>query len=404
MDATTKIMFHATDKLKALAVVNAFETGAAFGRFSTVAVLDDGAGVSYGSCQFTHRSGGLAAVLERYFELGGVLGRSVISRRLPAARRLTAPAIKELAADTAFRKALRAAGITDEMKRAQIGVALDRYLAPAARECARLGFVTPLALAVVYDSMVHGSWEKIRDRVILKLGEDRLRRERAWIAEYTAMRDKWLSSIPRLNSTRYRTKFFLNQIKLQNWELNLPVRANGVAITSEVIDEIGRYIDSSKDSAVEPSPTQTLHNANAASSEPPLTPQKPPDKAQPPSRLREVSRLDRVEAAVDAAAARYDQVERIATTVTRRNDAAKSLWTTVVGSISQTLWAVFGLLAGVPREVWLVVAVIAGALMLLYLYRQISLGKLRERKSYAFTRDEFDPETSLGQDASRVNA
>ena len=76
----------------------------------------------------------------------------------------------------------------------------------------------------------------------------------------------------------------------------------------------------------------------------------------------------------------YDQVERIATTVTTRNDAAKSLWTTVVGSVTQTFWALFGLFAGIPREVWLVVAVIVALLMLMYLYRQIALGKIRERK------------------------
>jgi hypothetical protein len=40
---------------------------------------------------------------------------------------------------------------------------------------------------------------------------------------------------------------------------------------------------------------------------------------------------------------------------------------------------VFGLIVGVPREVWLVVAVIAALLMLMYLYRQIALGKIRER-------------------------
>jgi hypothetical protein len=90
--------------------------------------------------------------------------------------------------------------------------------------------------------------------------------------------------------------------------------------------------------------------------------------------------LDRVEAGVNAAAATYDQVERIATTITTRNDAAKSLWTTVIGSVTQTFWALFGLFAGVPREVWLVVALIAAALMLMYLYRQIALGKIREKR------------------------
>jgi hypothetical protein len=64
-----------------------------------------------------------------------------------------------------------------------------------------------------------------------------------------------------------------------------------------------------------------------------------------------------------------------------RADSAKSLWTTVWGIVTQTAWALFGLIAGVPREVWLVVAIIAAALMLGYLYRQTALGKIREMKS-----------------------
>ena len=42
--------------------------------------------------------------------------------------------------------------------------------------------------------------------------------------------------------------------------------------------------------------------------------------------------------------------------------------------------AVVGLIAGVPREVWLVVSVVTAAFLLLYLYRQITLGKIRETK------------------------
>ena len=52
----------------------------------------------------------------------------------------------------------------------------------------------------------------------------------------------------------------------------------------------------------------------------------------------------------------------------------------MIGSVTQTFWALFGLFAGVPREVWLVVALIAAALMLMYLYRQIALGKIREKR------------------------
>jgi hypothetical protein len=52
-------MFSERDKLIALAIVHIFETGKAFGDYTAVAVLNDGAGISYGINQFTHRSGSL---------------------------------------------------------------------------------------------------------------------------------------------------------------------------------------------------------------------------------------------------------------------------------------------------------------------------------------------------------
>ena len=382
--------FSATEKLKALALVAAFETGSASGKFSTVAVLDDGAGVSYGFSQFTHRSGALADVLERYKTIGGTVGTFIINGRMSLVRRQTPQAIAQLSADIPFRNSLRAAGITDEMKQAQVDIALERFLRPAECECERMRFTSPLALAVIHDSMVHGSWIKIRDRITR-------RGEHEWIREYVETRDKWLASIPRLASTRYRTRFFLNQIKLQNWELNLPLRANGVAITEDIIDRFAQFAGAQasdqQGSAVgpqlstePPTPPQnssTSSDVSSTEAQPPNVVEQRKPESEPPAVVGgSTSAIDNIESHVNAAAAKYDQVERIATTVTSRNDAAKSLWTTVFGSVTQTFWAVFGLIAGVPREVWLVVALIAAALMLMYLYRQIELGKIRERRQF----------------------
>ena len=66
------------------------------------------------------------------------------------------------------------------------------------------------------------------------------------------------------------------------------------------------------------------------------------------------------------------------TNIAVRTDQVKSLWTTVVGTLWQTAWAIFGFLIGIPRAVWLTVAVIVAVIMLVYLYRQIALGKIRE--------------------------
>jgi hypothetical protein len=400
-DATNNMIFSVEDKFKALAIVAAFETGSALGKFSTVAILNDGAGVSYGFCQFTHKSGALAAVIERYRSIGGTVGIVVIANRMQIVWQRTPRAIAKLAVDTTFRNALRAAGITDEMKQAQVDVALERFLKPAELECQRLQFTSPLALAVIHDSIVHGSWEKILDRITLK-------DERNWICDYVGARDKWLASVPRLAATRYRTRFFLNQIKLQNWELDLPLRANGVAITADVIHKFKKFagarVSGQQVSAVGPfltnEPQTPSQNSSTSADVPPTDTQPPEIRADEENRsgtakddvaaraetrplvptLLEALDLDNIETRVNAAAAKYDQVEGIATTVTTRNDSAKSLWTTVVGSVTQTFWALFGLFAGVPREVWLVVALIAAGLTVMYLYRQIVLGKIREER------------------------
>ena len=74
--------FSETAVLTASAIVRVFETGSARGNYSAVAVLNDRAGVSYGVSQFTHRSGSLGRVVERYLETGGVVGRDVLSDRV----------------------------------------------------------------------------------------------------------------------------------------------------------------------------------------------------------------------------------------------------------------------------------------------------------------------------------
>ncbi|MBC7901493.1 MAG: hypothetical protein H7070_15725, partial [Saprospiraceae bacterium] len=229
-------------------------------------------------------------------------------------------------------------------------------------------FTLPLSLAVIYDSINHGSWEKIRDRVPAKNSE------KAWITEYVRQRDAWLLSIPRLRSTRYRTRFFLDQIALGKWELDLPLNVHGIDITSEMF---------SRDSAVEPVdkpaaavPAKTSSAITKPNNSLPNSSDDPQIEAQPPIRTM---RLDRIEELVNQAAAKYDRFEKVIYTVITRKDAAKSLWTTVAGAVWQTSWAIAAFLIGLPREVWLIVAIIAAAFGLFYLYRQIALGKIRER-------------------------
>lgn len=367
--------FSNIDKLKALAIVNVFETSKPFGDYAACVVLNDGAGVSYGINQFTHRSGSLLAVVKTYLANGGQIGRKVLEMNLLKLQTTSAKTINILAADRSFRKALKAAAVSREMRFAQNRVAFERYLKPAIEVCRGYRFTHPLSLAVIYDSINHGSWEKIRGRV----GE--CDSEKAWITEYVRKRDAWLMSMPRLVSTRYRTRFFLDQIAVGRWDLDLPLTIRDFKLTKEMVSR--QTSENLKDSAVEPFDKPAETQAEPAVTKPHNSLSNPSDdpqiEAQPPITVSGNSRLERIETKVLETAAKYDRFERAVTTVITRKDAAKSLWTTVAGSIWQSFWALFAFLVGLPREVWLIVAIIAAAFGLFYLYRQIALGKIRER-------------------------
>ena len=362
--------FTNTDRLRAMAIVNIFETSRPFGDYAAYAVLNDGAGVSYGINQFTHRSGSLAAVVSKYLADGGQIGKAMFEENIAILRSASANAIRIAAANRQLEKALKAAAATNEMRSAQNALAFERYLRPAIEACKGSEFVTPLSLAVIYDSINHGSWERIRDHVAIAGSANipRLTFEKAWIGEYVRKRHQWLRSVPRLRSTAYRTAFFLDQIAQRNWNLELPFFVHGVALTNKHFQTAGvtAVVQIPQSSPVTISP-QILPE--------PSTDDRLPERAIP---SKSAERLDDVQKEVDAAAAAYDQVETIVRTVLTRTDAAKSLWTTVVGTIWQTAWAVVAFLIGMPKEVWLIVTLIVGALMLFYLYRQFELGKIRE--------------------------
>ena len=117
--------FAYVDRLKAMAVVNIFETGRPFGEYAALAVLNDGAGISYGINQFTHRSGSLHTVVSRYLESGSQNGRAVLSGKLALLRSPSAGAVRTASGDQQLKYALKAAARTPEMHAAQQSVAFD---------------------------------------------------------------------------------------------------------------------------------------------------------------------------------------------------------------------------------------------------------------------------------------
>ena len=168
----------------------------------------------------------------------------------------------------------------------------------------------------------------------------------------------------RLRSTTYRTRFFLNQIATGNWDLKLPLTVHGVRLAA--VGPQAASLRVNADETAEPEETGTL--SQSYSQDPSAS-----DRHTQAGSLRSDTG-----SVLATAASNFDRIDGAVTGVVTRTDRAKSLWTTVIGTLSQALWAVFGFVAGLPREVWIVVALIAAALMLLFLYRQIVLGRIRE--------------------------
>lgn len=238
--------FTETNRKTAAKIARVFETSRADGDYSALAVLDDKAGISYGINQFTHRSGSLAVVVERYLANGGRLGADVLREHLPKLKDLSGVAIYRASTNAKLKQALKAAAETTEMKTAQESVAYDLYMKPAIAICSRYGFVEPLSLAVVYDSVVHGSFFRIARSVAVGYAN-----EREWVTAYVRRRDAWFASYPRLRKTRYRTRFFLEQIAKSNWQLRLPINVQGVLIRDaprarELSTETASTIDNAK--------------------------------------------------------------------------------------------------------------------------------------------------------------
>ena len=100
------------------------------------------------------------------------------------------------------------------------------------RAATRLGLRSPLALAVVYDGWVHGSWPLVRDRAntggsVADVGEH------AWVQRYVQARRDWLASHPNplLRRTVYRMDAFQRLIDQDAWGLPLPLVVRGCEIS-----------------------------------------------------------------------------------------------------------------------------------------------------------------------------
>lgn len=231
-----------TQKRTAEAIVNLFETGRVRGDYGQVTLIAGDTGrLTYGRSQTTLGSGNLYRMLERYCANAGARFGARLSPWLPAV------SAGERAVDTDARlhNLLRAAADDPVMRDTQDAFFDETYWQPAERTAAREGIATPLGVAVVYDSFVHGSWKAMRDRTQAARGPAAAVGERDWIAAYVDIRRDWLAGHPRadLRATVYRMAAFRRLIDQGYWGLELPlvVRDGEISLASLTATPAGCY-------------------------------------------------------------------------------------------------------------------------------------------------------------------
>lgn len=212
------------------AIVAVHETGKlpSPAAYSTVAVLKDGAGISYGAHQATDRSGSLDAVVLRYLDLGGRhasalrphlgdLADSLSSKADPGA---LPPRVVELMA------ALAKAGSDPVMHLAQEQVFDELYWQPAHAQGVAMDLLEPLSYLALYDTAIHSGPARIP--ALRRLFPERPPAtgglERAWTVAFLQARRAWLlaSSSELTRSTVYRVDGMLRLAQEGRWSLESP--------------------------------------------------------------------------------------------------------------------------------------------------------------------------------------
>ena len=215
-------MLTATQKKTAEALVNIFETGEGLGDYSQVTLIAGDTGhLTFGRSQTTLGSGNLNELMQRYCANSGARFGSRLASYLPRFVARDLKLDKELKLHNLF----RASADDNVMRDTQDTFFDETYWQPAAQTAERLKIRSPLGVALVYDSFVHGSWKLMSNRTTQKVGDVSSASEQKWIAAYRATRRAWLAENTRadLRATVYRMDTFQRLIDQGYWGLELPL-------------------------------------------------------------------------------------------------------------------------------------------------------------------------------------
>jgi chitosanase len=196
--------------------------------YSTVTILKDGAGISYGKHQSTDRSGSLDAIVMRYLDLNG----SMASNFDPYLSKLNANFTTKVdpsnpPADVkALMKLLADAGKDPIMQRAQDEIFDEQYWMPSVNKGKAMKLTLPLSYLALYDTCIHSgsgridALRKVFPEVPPSSGGD----EKAWTRAFLNARYSWLRSHPNalVQRSADRVTAILKIASADNWSLKTP--------------------------------------------------------------------------------------------------------------------------------------------------------------------------------------
>lgn len=221
-------------KQTAQAIINIFETGKVLGDYTNVtSVAGDPGGLTYGKAQTTLNSGNLFLLIKAYCDAEN----AQFAEELRAYLDRLEDKDKRLNRDLTLHGILRQAGLDPVMQDTQDEFFDRVYWNPSVSFANRLGIQTALGTAVVYDSILHGSWVRMSDRTINNFGTVANIGEKTWISHYVDVRRDWLASHPirLLQKTVYRMDALKRLISNNNWDLTLPFNVRGLLIDEETL-------------------------------------------------------------------------------------------------------------------------------------------------------------------------
>ncbi len=216
-------------KRAAQAIVNIFETSEPQGNYGQVTLMKGDSGhLTYGRSQTTLTSGNLYLLIKAYCDAADADFAGTLEHYLSRMLRKDTT----LDNDTALRALLTKAGDDPVMQDVQDQFFDRVYWEPSLVAAEGLGIVTALGVAVVYDSIVHGSWRAMRDKTLTDYGTVKQLGERNWIAQYVGVRRHWLANhkTPILRKTVYRMDALFDLVQQSYWDLNLPFHVRGIRV------------------------------------------------------------------------------------------------------------------------------------------------------------------------------